>query len=114
MFEYTYDTGEYRNRTYQIGVRADPTLNEVESFAVVLFYERSDGERVEIAKIDNAEHEGGTIHFDRYYRAEGAKRKDFSIDIESVFEAEDRLGDNWLRYARLYQENHGSGERGGE
>lgn len=106
-FEYTYDTGKYRNRTYRIGVRADPTLNNVESFAVVLFYEQADGKRIEIAKIDNTEHEEGVIHFDRYYRAEGAERKDFDIDIESVFEAEDRLEDDWLRYARLYEENHG-------
>lgn len=106
-FEYTYDTGKYRNRRYQIGVRADPTLNNVESFAVVLFYERADGERVEVAKIDDAEHEEGEIHFDRYYRAEGAERKDFEINVESVFEAEDRLEDRWLRYARLYEENHG-------
>lgn len=106
-FDYIYDAGVYRNRTYQIGVRADPTLNNVESFAVVLFYEQADGKRIEIAKIDNAEHEEGTIHFDRYYREEGAPRKDFDMDIESVFGAEDYLGDNWQRYARLYEENHG-------
>lgn len=105
-FDYTYDTGRYRHRTYQIGVRADPTLNNVESFAAVLFYEQADGKRIEIAKIDNAEHDEGKIHFDRYYREDGAGQKDFDIDIESVFEADDRLEDNWLRYARLYEENH--------
>jgi len=106
-FTYLSDRGKYRNRTYQIGVRADPTLNNVKSFAVVLFYERGDGERIEIAKIDNAEHEEGEIHFDRYYREGGATRKDFDIDVESVFEAEDRLEGNWRRYARLHEENHG-------
>lgn len=106
-FTYLSDTGKYRNRTYQIGVRADPTLNNVQSFAAVLFYERTDGERIEVAKIDNAEHEEGTIHFDRYYREEGATPKDFDTDIESVYEAEDLLEDNWRRYARLYEENHG-------
>jgi len=88
-------------------VRADLTLNNVESFAVVLFYERGNGERIEVAKIDNAEHEEGKIHFDRYYREEGTTRKDFDINVETVFEAEDHLGDNWRRYARLYEENHG-------
>lgn len=95
----------------QIGVRADPTLNDVKSFAAVLFYEQVDGERVEIAKIDNAEHDEGTIHFDRYYRAEGAKRKDFDVDVDSVFEAEDHLEENWQRYARLYYENHSESDQ---
>ena len=110
-FSYTYDTGKYRNRTYQIGVRAEPTLNDVASFAVVLFYEQADSTRVEIAKIDNAEHDEGTIHFDRYYRSEGAERKDFDIGIKSVFEADDYLEENWRRYARLYEENHGEKRR---
>lgn len=52
-------------------------------------------------------HDERTVHFGRYYRAEGAEKKDFGVDIDSVFEADDRLEDNWRRYARLYEENHG-------
>lgn len=80
-----------------------------ESFATVLYFEKNDEERVEVAKIDDSEHEAGAIHFDRYYRAEGATRKDFEVDISSVFEAEKLLAKNWRRYARLYEENHGKG-----
>ena len=106
-FTYYYYVGTYRSREFQIGVRAGPSLNVVESFAVVLFYERPTGEHVEIAKIDNSEHEEGTVHFDRYYRVEEAERKDFGIEIGSIFEAENLLEENWRRYARLYERNHG-------
>jgi len=73
----------------------------------VLFYTRSDGEYVEVAKIDDSEHEEGAVHFDRYYRADGANRKDFDVEADSLFEAESLVRNNWRRYARLYEENHG-------
>lgn len=107
-FTYYYHVGTYRGREFQIGVRAEPNLNVVESFAVVLFYERSEGEHVEVAKIDDNEHEEGTVHFDRYYRVDDAEIKDFDIEVDSVFEAEDLLEENWRRYARLYEKNHGT------
>lgn len=107
-FTYYHNVGTYRGREFQIGTRVQPNLNVIKSFAVVLFYERSKGDYVEIAKIDNSEHEEGAIHFDRYYRAEDAEFKDFEIEVDSVFEAEDLLEENWRRYARLYEENHGA------
>jgi hypothetical protein len=106
-FTYYHNVGTYRGQEFHIGVRAEPNLNSVKSFAVVLFYESSKGEHVEIAKIDNSEHEEGMIHFDRYYRVESAETKDFGIEVDSVFEAEDLLEENWRRYAKLYEENHG-------
>lgn len=106
-FTYRHNVGTYRGQEFQIGVRVEPNLNIVESFAVVLFYELSEAEHIEIAKIDDSEHEEGTVHFDRYYRAKSAERKDFSVGVDSVFEAEDRLEENWRRYVRLYEQNHG-------
>lgn len=106
-FAYNYEVGTYRSRTYQIGVRIDPSLNDIQSFAVVLFYESSDDNRIEIAKVDDTEHEEGTIHFDRYYREGEAETKDFEVEVHSVFEAEDLLEENWRWYARCYEENHG-------
>jgi hypothetical protein len=106
-FIYSHNVGTYRGYEFQIGVRAEPNLNVVESFAVVLFYEPFEEEYVEIAKIDNSEHEEGAVHFDRYYRTESAETKDFGIEVDSVFEAEDILEENWRRYVRLYEENHG-------
>ncbi|USZ66811.1 hypothetical protein NGM10_08705 [Halorussus salilacus] len=107
-FTYIYDIGTYHGRTYYLGVRATPNLDVVRSFAVVLFYEKSNGESVEVAKIDDSEHESGSVHFDRYYRSAGANQKDFDVDVSSVFEAEERLAENWRRYARLHEENHGA------
>jgi hypothetical protein len=106
-FTYRHNVGTYRGQEFQIGVRVEPNLNIVESFAVVLFYELSEAEHIEIAKIDDSEHEEGAIHFDRYYRADNAESKDFDIEVDSVFEAETFLEENWRRYARLYEQNHG-------
>lgn len=107
-FNYHYEAGTYRSRVYRIGIRVFPNLNVVESFAAVLYYEKNDEERVEVAKIDDSKHDAGAIHFDRYYRAEGAEQKDFDVDVSSVFEAEKLLAENWQRYARLYERNHGT------
>ena len=38
-FTYYHNVGTYRSREFQIGVRVEPNLDVVESFAVVLFYE---------------------------------------------------------------------------
>lgn len=106
-FDYQYSPGSYRGRAYQIGVRVDPDLNHVESFAVLLFYESSSGEIIEIVKVDNAEHEEGTVHVDRYYREQGTDYKDFDVDFETVYEAEDYVEVNFRQFARHYDENHG-------
>jgi hypothetical protein len=106
-FTYRHNVGTYRDREFQLGVRIEPNLNIGDSFAVVLFYEPSEEEYVEIAKIDDSEYEEGIVHFDRYHRAEDAESKDFDIEVDSVFEAEDLLEENWRRYARLYERNHG-------
>jgi hypothetical protein len=107
-FDYTYEIQEYRQRTYQIGVRVDPSFNTVESFAVVLFFRRADGERVTVAKVDNAEHDEGRIHIDRHYREQSAETKDFDIDVTSWEEAEEYLLERWRRYADRYEETHGT------
>lgn len=66
-FTYRHELGQYRERTDYRGIRAQPSLNDVHSFAVVLYSEQPAGEFVEIAKIDNSSHEAGDIHVDRYY-----------------------------------------------
>lgn len=80
-FTYWHELGRYRERTYYLGIRADPSLNDVQSFAVVLYYERPEGGSVEVAKIDNSSHDEGDIHVDRYYRELSAPRKDFDADF---------------------------------
>lgn len=105
-FAYQYEIGEYHDRTYRLGVRAERTLYRPDSFAVVLYYEDANARAVEVAKADNTRHREGGVHVDRYYRATGAPRKDFDVDISTLDEAEAYLQANWLRFARLHDRNH--------
>ena len=106
-FTYWHELGRYRERTYYLGIRADPSLNDVQSFAVVLYYERPEGGSVEVAKIDNSSHDEGDIHVDRYYREPSAPRKDFAVDISTLPEAEEYLREHWRRFAVLHDRTHG-------
>lgn len=114
-FTYTYGTGRLRGIKHEIGVRHDPDVNDVESFAAVLFFTMRDGRRVEIAKVDDSEHDDANadVHIDRYYREVGADVKDFDpdADIENWVDAEDYLRENWKWFARTYLQNHGEGPR---
>ncbi|MFC7076102.1 DUF7718 family protein [Haloarcula halophila] len=111
-FEYVIEAGMFRDRSYQIGTRADPNLDaaadpsQEASWAVILFYEQEDGERIEVARVDNTEHDEGVIHIDRLYREEQADRKDFDIDVTSVYEAEKYISEDWQHYARQHWENY--------
>lgn len=106
-FAYQYELGQIRSTVFHIGVRADPDLQDVESFAAVLFFRLEDGTVVEAAKVDNAKHDEGTIHVDRYYRESSACDKDFDTDIEDVYDADEYLEDNWRHFAQTYLQNHG-------
>lgn len=106
-FTYLYEAGEQQGTVFQIGVRADPSIHAVDSFAVVLFFEQSDGSVVEVAKIDNVDHREGKIHIDRYYREIGAEFKDFDIRVADVWDAEEHMLANWKRFVRIYLDNHG-------
>jgi hypothetical protein len=107
-FAYRYDVGTLYGRVYQIGVRADPSLNDIESFAAVLFYETADGDRTEIARIDDTSHEHGEgdIHLDKLYREHGADRKDHGIDVAGPFEADHYLSERWETFAQQYETTH--------
>ncbi|ELZ45593.1 hypothetical protein C465_13705, partial [Halorubrum distributum JCM 9100] len=87
---------------FQIGARADPSTNNPESFAAILFFELADGSRIEVAKVDNAEHDEGEIHLDRFYRETGADIKDFQVPISNLWEAEDHLNEHARTYGALF------------
>ncbi|MFC5133793.1 MULTISPECIES: DUF7718 family protein [Haloferacaceae] len=106
-FDYLYEAGRLRGVVSQIGVRADPDINHVDSFAVVLFFESSDGTVVEVAKVDDSTHEEGNIHVDRYYRERDSERKDFDVQLSNVWEADEYLLHNWERFVRAYLDTHG-------
>ena len=111
-FTYDYPVGERRSIEYRIGVRHDPSINNVESFAAILFFNLRDGSRVEVAKVDDSQHEGeDDIHIDRYYRADGARVQQFDTDIEEWEDAEEYLKENWRNLADRYYDNHGGEPR---
>jgi hypothetical protein len=108
-FDYQYEAGRVRDTVFQVGVRADPALDRVDSFAVVLFFQLDDGTVVEVAKVDDTVHDDGEIHVDRYYR--DRFEKDFDVGIDGVWDAEEYLRNRWRRYARTYLRNFGRGPR---
>jgi len=79
QFDYLHEVGTLRDVVFHIGVRAD----------------------------HNTEHRKGTIHIDRYYREEGADEKDFTLDVDEIWDADTYLEDNWQHFARTYLDNHG-------
>lgn len=107
-FTYDYDLDRIQNTAFRLGARHSPNSQNVESFAVVLFFDLEDGTRVEVAKIDDTEHDEGGVHLDRYYREAGAEVKNFGIDVEDAWEAEEYMEDNWERFAQTYLQNHGA------
>ena len=100
--EYTREMGDYLGRTYELTVRAAPSLNRVSDFAVVLHYEL-DETQVQIARIDSSHSQ---VHFDRLYRRDRPKGL---LDVD-VWEAAELLESNWRRYARSYERAHGGSE----
>lgn len=111
-FTYTVSLGTHRQTTYSIGVRLDPTIDNVESFAAVLFFELQDGTRIQIAKVDNTPHrDHPPIHVDRYYREPGRASKDFDTHIDTWMDAEAYLRDNWQRFVQTYRRNYGDTPR---
>ena len=114
-FTYKYSVGNRREPKYEIGVRHDPSMDEVESFAVILFFSLDDGTRVEVIKIDDSEHDGVNedAHIDRYYRELEADVKDFDPDekIDEWVDAEDYIKDDWKEFADRYFRNHGEEPR---
>lgn len=114
-FLYDYQVTNRRGINYFIGVRADPDLNQVESFAAILFFRLTDGTIVEVCKVDDSPHEGADdIHVDRYYREKGAAIKDSDTTIGSWHEAEDYLKENAVDFVDRYYDNHGGEPRDDE
>lgn len=111
-FTYHYEQGRVRGTVYHIGARLDSSIDNVEEFAIVLFFELPSGEVVRVAKVDNTEHDQGQVHVHRNYREEGRDARDFDVDISDWIEAEDYLREHAEHMVRTYLENHGRLPRG--
>lgn len=99
---------------YNIGVRLDPSINNVQSFATILFFQLGDGIRVPIARVNNSSHddgEDGDIHIDRFDRTESADIKEYDHEISGWAGGEQYLTENWEALADRYFDNHGHGLR---
>lgn len=102
MSEYEVQIGRIQDRTYFLLVSAEPSLNDVQSVAVVLYYRNSiTDQTVQIARIDTSH---GHTHIDKLY-TEQQGSEPLSVDL---WEAHAHLESNWKRYARLYRRNHQS------
>ncbi|MFC4440469.1 MULTISPECIES: DUF7718 family protein [Natrialbaceae] len=85
--EYEYKLGSFRGYEFSLRVSASPSLDDVDDFAVTVYYSLSTGESKVIARVDNAH---GFVHFDRLYRRDQPKDPvDWSWD-----EAETELVEN--------------------
>lgn len=110
-FTYSYEYSTVRDTPLFIGARLDPTIDDVENFAIILFFERPSGQVVHVAKIDNTDHHDGNIHIHRNYREKGRPVRDFDIDVENWHEAEEHLLANGERWAIRYVDTHGQNPR---
>lgn len=98
---YGYELGTYDGRRYHLTVSGEPSINDIEEFAVIVhFNDPKTDQTVEIARIDTSH---GFVHFDRLYRSDQPKE---SVDTESPWEAEARLREHWRKYAESYARNH--------
>lgn len=100
---YSYEVGKYRERPIQIGVRAEPSLDSPESWAVFLYFEDTEGERTHIARVDTSH---GEIHLDRLYRESMAETKRFDVEISAPHEAEAFLRNKWQSFCQIYADNY--------
>lgn len=91
--------GRYRGRPYFLSLRAEPGVNDPEEFAVVLYYDTTEGERVQVARIDT---DHGYTHIDRLYRRDEPKDP---VDLD-FFGAWDHVKDTWRTYAEEYEKTH--------
>lgn len=89
--------GSYHGREYRLMVRATPSFNDPEEFAVVVFFTDSEGESFQIARIDT-EHDH--VHFDRLYKR-GQPKDPVDMDL---WDAWSHLQDNWRTYASSYEQ----------
>jgi hypothetical protein len=110
-FDYSYEHGTVQGTVFNIGARLDPDINNVDDFAIVLFFELPSGEVVRVATVDNSEHAEGRIHVHRNYREEGAPVRDFDVEISDWIEAEDYLREHAEHMVRTYLDNRGKAPR---
>lgn len=111
-FDYHYAlTPPLYDREYQIGIRIQTNgRGRVVDFATLLFWVRSDGRVVEVARIDNRTHpedDRSGPHIHRLYREQSRHVRDYDIAASKFEDTEPYLEAEFERFARQYQTTHG-------
>jgi len=111
-FDYHYSLSPaVYDREYQIGVRLETDGRDgVADFATLLFWVRSDGRVVEVARIDDRDHPQDDLsgpHIHRWYREQSRHVRDYDIPVSKFEDAEEYLVENFERFAQQYQTTHG-------
>lgn len=97
---YGYRLGEYQGNIYHLTVAGEPDINDIKEFTVTVHYFDEDKEeQVQIARIDTRH---GGVHFDKLYRRN--QPREF-LDIETYYEAEKKLRENWRTYAKSFTQS---------
>lgn len=95
--EITYDLGEYKQRIYFIHLRATPNFENVDDFAVIIFYKDANTEeQIQIARVDTTH---GYTHFDRLYKRTQPKDP---VDW-SLWETVEKFNSKWRRWAEGHE-----------
>jgi hypothetical protein len=102
-FDYHYSLAPtLYDREYQIGVRLETGgRGRVEDFAALLFWVRSDGRVVEVARIDDRDHpqdDLSGLHIHRWYREESRHARDYDIPVSAFEDAEEYLTEHFERF----------------
>lgn len=101
MTEETIDLGRFKGEHYHLLYRGDPNICSPDDFAVVVYYvDGITGDHVEIVRIDNSD---GFTHMDCLHRRDHQKRE---VSL-SMWEAVEKLLDEWRMYADGYRNAHG-------
>lgn len=111
-FDYHYSLSPaVYDREYQIGVRLETDGRDgVADFAALLFWVRSDGRVVEVARIDDRDHPQDDLsgpHIHRWYREQSRHVRDYDILVSKFEDAEEYLVENFQQFVQQYQTTHG-------
>jgi hypothetical protein len=94
--EQEYDLGTYKQHRYFLRLRADPNFENIDDFAVTIYYKDAQKEeRIQIARVDTSH---GYTHFDRLYRRDEPKD---TVDW-GLWETVEQFNSEWRTWAESH------------
>lgn len=95
--EFEVELGSYYGRDYILQCRSTPGFNDPADWAAVVYYEATNGERIQVVRIDTSD---GYTHMDQLYREVNEKP---SFD-GGLWDAVAHLKANWRTYAESHEQ----------